>query len=136
MTDPISDMLTRIRNASAVGKYDVLVPMSKVKYEIAKILKKEGWITDVGVIQGGGEKKGTQFDQLRLVLKYKKSGRPHIACLKRVSKPGQRVYVGKDKLPRVLNNLGIAIISTSQGLMTNKEAKRKGLGGEVICEVY
>ncbi len=136
MTDPISDMLTRIRNASAVGKYDVLVPKSKVKYEIAKILKREGWIADVSVIKKEGKSKGAQFDQLRLVLKYKKSGRPHITCLKRVSKPGRRVYVGKNELPRVLNNLGIAIISTSQGLMTNKEARKKGLGGEVICEIY
>ena len=136
MTDSIADMLTRIRNASAVGKREVLMPMSKIKYEIAKILKEEGWISDASVIKAGDNRKGLQFDQLRLVLKYKKSGRPHITFLKRVSKPGLRVYVGKDELPRVLNNLGIAIISTSQGLMTNKKARKKGLGGEVICEIY
>ena len=136
MTDPIADMLTRIRNASAVKKYDVLVPMSKIKHEIAKILKREGYIADVAMAKKEGKRKGAQFDELRLILKYKKSGRPHIASLKRISKPGRRVYVGKDELPKVLNNLGIAIISTSQGLMTNKEARKKGLGGEVICEIY
>ncbi len=137
MTDPISDMLTRIRNASAVGKYEVVLPMSKVKHEIAKILEKEGWIQKVEVIKGNNEKNSTaKFDQLKIVLKYKKSGKPFIACLKRVSKPGLRTYVGKEELPRVLNNLGIAIISTPQGMMTNKEARKKGIGGEVICEVY
>ena len=137
MTDPIADMLTRIRNASAVKKYEVVLPMSKMKFEIAQILKKEGWINDASVIKIPSVKNKTaRFDQIKLVLKYKKSGRSAITNIKRISKPGLRIYVGKDELPRVLNNLGIAIISTSKGLMTNKEAKQVGLGGEVICEIY
>ncbi len=133
--DPIADMLTRIRNALAVRKQDVVLPMSKMKYEIAKILEKEGWVYKVEVIKNKS-KKGSNFDELRIILKYKKSGKPAITCLKRVSKPGLRVYVTKDKLPKVLNNMGIAIISTSAGIMTNKEARRNGIGGEVICEIY
>lgn len=137
MTDPIADMLTRIRNASAVKKYEVVLPMSKIKFEIAQILKKEGWVNDVQVIKVAGKKnQSAKFDQLKVVLKYKKSGRPAISNIKRISKPGLRIYVGKDELPRVLNNLGIAVISTSKGLMTNKDAKQVGLGGEVICEIY
>ncbi|MCX6796520.1 MAG: 30S ribosomal protein S8 [Candidatus Falkowbacteria bacterium] len=137
MTDPIADMLTRIRNASAIRQYEVVLPMSKIKHEVAQILKREGWVNDVQVVKAGGAKnKAAKFDQLRIMLKYKKSGRPAIASIKRVSKPGLRIYAGKNELPRVLNNLGIAIISTPQGLMTNKEASRAGLGGEVICEVY
>ena len=137
MTDPIADMLTRIRNASAIRKYEVVLPMSKMKYEIAQILKKEGWVNDAQVIKVAGKKnKSAKFDQLKLVLKYKKSGRSAISNIKRISKPGLRIYVGKDELPQVLNNLGIAIISTSKGLMTNKEAKQAGLGGEVVCEIY
>lgn len=137
MTDTIADMLTRIRNASAVKKYDIVLPMSKMKLEIAQILKTEGWVNDVQVIKATSSKNKTaRFDQIRIVLKYKKSGRSVIANIKRISKPGLRIYVGKDELPRVLNNLGIAIISTSKGLMTNKAAKQAGLGGEVICEIY
>lgn len=136
MTDPISDMLTRIRNASLVKKTEVVLPMSKIKHEIAKILEKDGWIEKVEVIKSAGAKNGSKvFDELKIKLKYnnKKSA---IKSLKRISKPGLRVYVDKDKLPRVLNNLGIAIISTSQGLMTNKDARKKKIGGEVLCEIY
>ncbi len=133
MTDPIADMLTRIRNASAVHKQDVVLPMSKTKHKIAEILKQAGWIYNVEVIKGG--EKGA-FDKLRIVLKYKKSGKSVISKIKKVSKPGLKVYVGKDELPKVLNNLGIAIISTSEGLMTNREARKKKIGGEVICEIY
>lgn len=137
MTDPIADMLTRIRNASAIKKPDVVLPMSKIKYEVAKILLNEGWINDVNVIKGSGKKNEAHaFDELKITLKYKKSGNPLIANIKRISKPGLRVYTNKESLPRVLNNLGIAIISTSSGLMTNKEARKKGLGGEIICEIY
>lgn len=137
MTDPIADMLTRIRNAQAVKKAAVFLPMSNLKYAIAQILKHEGWIYDLEVVEDKFKKKyNTTGREFKIVLKYKKSGRPAIASLKRVSKPGLRVYVDKDHLPKVLNNMGIAIISTSQGLMTNKEAKRQGLGGEVICEIY
>ncbi len=137
MTDPIADMLTRIRNASAVGKREILVPMSKIKYEIARILKKEGWILDVEKVKSKVKKnKSSVFDEIKIVLKYKKNGRSVITSIKRVSKPGLRVYADKNNLPRVLNNLGIAIISTSSGLMTNKEARKKSLGGEIICEIY
>ena len=140
MADSIADMITRIRNASAVGKNEVVLPMSKVKFEVAKILEKEGWVGKVEVIKGNFSKdskdEGYAFDQLRVVLKYKKSGRSAISCLRRISKPGLRVYVKKDRLPRVLNNLGIAVISTPQGIMTNKEARKKGIGGEVLCEIY
>lgn len=136
MIDPIADMLTRIRNASAVKKFEVILPMSKIKLEVAKILEKEGWIQKVEAVKGGGEDVSSRFDQLKIVLKYKKSGRPAITSLKRVSKPGLRVYAKKDELPKVLNNLGIAIISTPQGIMTNKEARKKGVGGEILCEIY
>ncbi len=137
MTDPIADMLTRIRNASAVKKPEVVLPMSKIKFEIAKILKREGWILDTEVLAGSGKKNASSaFDELKLVLKYKKSGRPYISSVKRISRPGLRIYSKKDALPRVLNNLGMAIISTPNGLMTNKEARKKGIGGEIICEVY
>ena len=134
MTDPIADMLTRIRNASQVQKTEVLLPMSKLKYEIAKILKKEGWVLDVVVVKA--DTKESKFDQLRIVLKYKKSGKPVFTSVKRISKPGLRIYVGKDQLPRVLNNLGMAVISTPAGVMTNQQARKKGLGGEVVCEIY
>jgi len=136
MTDPIADMLTRIRNASAVKKLDVVLPMSKIKLEVAKILEKEGWVRDVSVEKFSGESDKTNFDELKIVLRYKKSGKPAIENLKRISKPGLRIYVDKDNLPKVLNNLGMAILSTSSGLMTNKEARKKGLGGEVLCEIY
>ncbi|MDD5032237.1 MAG: 30S ribosomal protein S8 [Patescibacteria group bacterium] len=140
MVDSIADMITRIRNASAVGKNEVVLPMSKVKFAVAKILEEEGWVGKTEVVKGNSSKDkkdgGYIFDQLKIVLRYKKSGRPAISCLKRVSKPGLRVYAKKDRLPRVLNNLGIAIISTPQGIMTNKEARKKGIGGEVLCEIY
>lgn len=136
MTDPIADMLTRIRNASMVKKHEVVLPMSKLKFEIAKILKKEGWILDVEVIEPSADKTKHKFNEIKINLKYKKSGKPFITRITRISKPGLKVYVKKDNLPRVLNNLGFAIISTPQGLMTNKEARKKGLGGEVLCEVY
>jgi small subunit ribosomal protein S8 len=137
MTDPIADMLTRIRNASAVKKAEVRVPMSKIKHEIAKILKQEGWIQDVKVVKADGSKnRASSFDELLLILKYKKSGKPVISSLKRISKPGLRIYCSKTDLPVVLNGFGIALISTHRGLMTNLEARNQGLGGEIICEIY
>lgn len=137
MTDPIADMLTRIRNASAVGKSEVVLPMSKIKYNVAKILKKEGWIESVEEIKTNGKKNASfQFDEIRIVLKYKKDKKPAITNLKRISKPGLKIYADKNNIPRVLNNLGMAIISTSRGLKTDKEARREGVGGEVICEIY
>jgi small subunit ribosomal protein S8 len=134
MTDPIADMLTRMRNALAVNKEEVVLPMSKIKLNIAKILEQGGWIEKTEVISTASKK--SKFDEIKIILKYNKNGRPSIEHLKRISKPGLRVYAGKDKLPKVLNNFGIAIISTPEGLMTNKEAAKKGLGGEVICEIY
>ena len=136
MTDPIADMLTRIRNALAVGKESVALPMSKVKYNIAKILQQENWVAKIEVAKIKSKKNSSAvFDELKIVLQYK-NNKPVITSLKRISKPGRRVYVNKDELPRVLNNLGIAIISTPLGVMTNKEARKKGVGGEVICEIY
>ncbi|OGF23795.1 30S ribosomal protein S8 [Candidatus Falkowbacteria bacterium RIFCSPLOWO2_12_FULL_45_13] len=136
MTDPIADMLTRIRNAQAVNKKTVALPMSKLKYNIAKILERGGWIEKVEVIKPAAKKNSSAaFNEMKIELKYK-NGRPAISCLKKISTPGRRVYAGKTELPKVLNNMGIAIISTSNGLMTNQEAKRQGLGGEVICEIY
>lgn len=137
MTDPIADMLTRIRNASAVGKNEVVLPMSKIKLNIARILEREGWVGAVEVVKTESEKNNSAiFDELKIVLKYKKNKQPMITCLKKISKPGLKIYANKAELPRVLNNLGIAIISTSQGLMTNKEAVKLGVGGEIICEIY
>jgi small subunit ribosomal protein S8 len=137
MTDPIADMLTRIRNASMVKKAEVVLPMSKIKLSIGKILEREGWVERIETIKASGVKNQTDaFDQIRIILKYNDDGSPAISSLKRVSKPGLRVYVGKTELPRVLSNLGIAILSTPQGLMTNKEARKKGVGGEIICEIY
>jgi small subunit ribosomal protein S8 len=134
MTDPIADMLTRIRNAAAAGKGDVVLPMSKIKYQIAKILEQEGWIQKCEEVTDGATNKA--FKEIKLVLKYKKSGRPAITSIKRISKPGLRVYHGKDDFRKVLNGLGMAIVSTSQGMMTVKEAKKQKIGGEVICEIY
>jgi len=137
MTDPIADMLTRIRNASIISKKEVLVPMSKLKHNIAKILVETHWLEKVEVVEKPGRKNHNQsFDELKLFLKFKENGKPVITSIKRISKPSKRVYVSRDKLPRVLNNMGIAIISTPKGLMTNKEAGKKNLGGEVICEIY
>jgi len=136
MTDPIADMLTRIRNASAVNKTDIVLPMSKIKHNIANILEKEKFVEKTEVLKGSKEAEGAgKFDQLKIALKYK-NGKSAIKSLKRVSKPGLKVYAKKDNLPVVLNNLGIAIISTPLGLMTNKEARKKNIGGEIICEVY
>ena len=137
MTDPIADMLTRIRNGFMVKKEAVVLPMSKIKFNIGKILEREGWVEGVEVLKANGSKgKTANFDQLKVVLKYKDDGKSAITSIKRISKPGLRVYANKTELPRVLNNLGIAIISTPQGLLTNKEARKKGVGGEVICEIY
>lgn len=129
MTDPIADMLTRVRNALAVKKPEVVLPFSKIKYEIAKILKQAGYLESV-------EKVEDSFTKLKLTLAYKEGQVPSITHIKRISKPGFRVYVSRDKIPYVLNDLGIAILSTSRGLMTNKQARRGKVGGELICEVW
>ncbi|GAG30413.1 unnamed protein product, partial [marine sediment metagenome] len=127
----------RIRNALAVKKSEVVLPMSKIKFNIAKVLEREGWVEETQVIKEKSKKnKGNGFDKIMIILKYKSNGRSVISSLKRISKPGRRIYVNKNELPRVLNNLGIAIISTPEGIITNKEARKKGIGGEVICEIY
>lgn len=129
MTDPIADMLTRIRNAQLVGKDFVILPSSKLKFNLANILVKQGYLLQAEKVEEGGR------PTLRLKLKYINK-EPIIKNLKRISKPGRRVYLKKKQLPYVLNNMGMAVISTSNGLMTNKEARQKNLGGEIICEIY
>ncbi|MDI3328221.1 MAG: 30S ribosomal protein S8 [Alicyclobacillaceae bacterium] len=130
MTDPIADMLTRIRNANLVGHEKVEIPASNVKRAIANILKEEGFIRDAEFIPDN--KQGI----IRVFLKYGPNNERVITGLKRISKPGRRVYAKKDEVPRVLGGLGIAILSTSKGIMTDKEARRNGVGGEVICYVW
>ena len=129
VNDPIADMLTRIRNAVSARHDSVVVPHSKEKVEIAKILKNEGYITDF-IIDGDLKK------NIIITLKYGKHDEKVISGLKRISKPGLRVYAKADELPRVLNGLGIAIISTSKGMITDKEAKQQHIGGEVVAYIW
>lgn len=139
MIDPIADMLTRIRNASIIKKSEVVLPMSKVKFSIANILQKEGFVSKVEIIPGGKDlkkNKAAKFDQIRIVLKYEKDGQPKISSLKRISKPGRKVYVDKDNIGKVLNGLGFSVISTSRGMMTGRQARKEQVGGEFICEIY
>lgn len=131
MTDPIADMLTRIRNASIVRKPEVSLPFSKIKFAIAKIFEREGYLAKVERAASA-----SRHEELHLVLKYLEGNKPVIQGIERVSRPGCRVYVPKDELPQVLSGYGLAIISTSKGLMTNKEARKQGLGGEIICKVW
>ena len=128
MTDPIADMLTRIRNAQLVERAVVTMPSSKVKVAIAKVLKDEGYIEGFKVSSEGIK------PQLEIALKYY-AGRPVIEKIERVSKPGLRIYKQKDDIPRVMNGLGIAIVSTSHGVMTDRKARATGVGGEVLCFV-
>jgi small subunit ribosomal protein S8 len=128
MTDPIADLLTRIRNGQSSGKTEVNVPASKVKLAIAKVLKDEGYIEDFASTQLEGK------PMLAVQLKYYQ-GRPVIDRLERISRPGLRVYKGKDELPSILGGLGIAIVSTSQGVMSDRQARAAGHGGEVLCIV-
>jgi len=130
MTDPIADFLTRIRNANTVYHDTVEAPASKVKKAIASILKEEGFVRDCEFIDDG--KQGI----IRIYLKYGNGKERVITGLKRISRPGLRVYARKDQVPKVLGGLGIAIISTSKGIMTDKRARKEGLGGEVICYVW
>jgi len=129
MTDPISDMLTRIRNAQAVKRKTVVIPFSKLKLSLAKILEKQAI---VGKVASQGRKINKVIE---IGLKYEQ-GRPIIDTIKRISKPGRRIYIKKDELRPIRQGYGLIIISTSQGLMTNEQAKKKGLGGEVICEIW
>ncbi|NLT95718.1 MAG: 30S ribosomal protein S8 [Clostridia bacterium] len=130
MTDPIADFLTRIRNANMVMHEKVEIPASKTKKALAEILKREGFVKDYEYIEDG--KQGI----IRIYLKYGSNKERVITGIKRISKPGLRVYCKKDEIPKVLGGLGIAIISTSQGIVTDKEARKIGLGGEVICYVW
>lgn len=142
-TDPISDLLTRIRNAQAINKPEVVLPYSKVKAALIDLLVREGWLAASEKVSGAkftkkelrSQNYNKQFDYLKVTIKYENS-QPKIKHLKRVSKPGRRVYVGKDELPLVLSGYGIAVISTSKGLMTNIQARKEGVGGEVVCELY
>ena len=129
MTDPIADMLTRIRNASAVKKAEVVLPFSKLKYNVAKLLEQEKYVGKVEKVKTG------KFEELKIVLKYSPQG-PAIRHLKRISTPGQRIYVSGKELPRVLNGYGLAIISTSKGVVTNKQAIKQNIGGEFMCEIW
>ena len=128
MTDPIADMLTRIRNAQMAQKGAVVMPSSRLKVAIAAVLKDEGYIDDFAVRENSGK------PELDIALKYY-AGRPVIERIERISKPGLRVYKGKDDLPRVLNGLGVAIVSTPKGVMTDRKARASNVGGEVLCIV-
>ena len=130
VNDPIADMLTRIRNANNGAKDSVEMPASKMKMEIARLLKEEGYITDYALLRG------ESFDNIVVDLKYGKDRRKVISGLRRISKPGRRVYARKDAIPKVLGGLGTAILSTSSGLMTGRDAEKKGVGGEVICFIW
>ena len=130
MTDPIADMLTRIRNANQVSHSTVEMPSSKLKVQLAKVLKEEGYITDYE------EKTVGKFKVLTITLKYDAKNKPIITKLERVSKPGLRNYSKAKNLPKVLGGMGIAVVSTSKGLLTDRKARKENLGGEVICYVY
>jgi small subunit ribosomal protein S8 len=128
MSDPIADMLTRIRNAQRVEKAEVTMPASKLKVAIAGVLKEEGYIDGFQVMPNDGK------PELRIGLRYY-AGRPVIERLERVSRPGLRIYKGRDAIPQVMNGLGVAIVSTSRGVMTDRKARKEGVGGEVLCYV-
>lgn len=130
MTDPIADMISRTRNANMANKDKVEIPASNLKEEMARVLTEEGFIKDYNRIEDSGQGK------LNLYLKYGEDDEKVITGLKRISKPGLRVYANKDEIPKVLGGLGIAIISTSQGVITDKKARQKGIGGEVVCYVW
>ena len=128
MTDPVSDMLTRIRNAQMVGHTEAVMPASRLKASIAQVLKDEGYIEDFSV------KADTGKNELQIALKYY-AGRPVIERIERVSRPGLRVYKGRDAIPQVMNGLGVAIVTTPKGVMTDRKARQNGVGGEVLCYV-
>ncbi len=130
LSDPIADMLTRIRNASAARKPEVVMPSSRIKVGIAEILQREGFVSEVAI---DGEGAGRT---LRMKLKYTPDEKPVIQGLQRISRPGCRAYAGSDRVPRVRNGIGVAILTTSNGLMTGREARRARVGGEVLCHVW
>jgi len=130
MTDPIADMLTRMRNTLLIRTEKVDIPASRMKVELAKILKEEGFIKSYKIIKD--KKQG----MLRVTLKYTTDNSPVISGLKRISKPGRRVYAGKDEVPKVMDGVGIAILTTSRGVLSDKSCRREGVGGEVLCYVW
>lgn len=130
MTDPIADMLTRIRNANRAYHKTVDIPASRIKQDIARILKEEGYIKDFKMVKENG------FDVIQVEMNYGSERERSITGIKRISKPGLRIYAKKDEIPRVLGGLGVAVVSTSKGLMTGRNAKEAGLGGEVLCYVW
>jgi small subunit ribosomal protein S8 len=130
MTDPIADMLTRIRNGITSRHDRIELPSSKLKVEVARILKNEGFISNYKVVEEGPQ------PTLRVYLRYSQSGEPVIHGIERISRPGRRVYRAKDEIPRVLGGLGLAIVSTSQGVLSGSDAAKKGVGGEVLCQVW
>jgi small subunit ribosomal protein S8 len=130
LTDPIADMLTRIRNANRALHESCEMPASRLKVEIARLLKEEGYIKDYRV------RKGDSFDSLTIELKFGRNRERVITDLKRISKPGRRIYARKERLPRVLGGMGTAILSTSRGVLTSRQAQELGIGGEVICFVW
>lgn len=127
MTDPIADLITRIRNAQMASQTELTVPYSKLKYALVQVLEREGWIAGLAILD--------QQKTIKILLKYDQ-GEPIIHDLKRISKPGRRIYSNRHTLPRVLNGMGTAIISTSKGLMTSDDARKQKLGGEVVCEIF
>ena len=131
LTDPIADLLTRIRNANVLSKAKVEIPSSNLKEAITRVLQREGFIKGHRVITAGGKKR-----ILQIYLKYSENEDRIITHLERVSKPGKRRYVGKDEIPRVLNGLGICILSTPRGILTGEEARKTGVGGEILCNVW
>ncbi len=131
-TDPIADMLTRIRNANMVSLTEVDMPSSKLKVELAKLLKSEGYVEDYAVV----EKEGSVFKTLKITLKYDEKSKPVISNLKRGSRPGLRNYCKAKDIPQVLGGMGIAIISTSKGLLTDRKARKENVGGEILCYVW
>lgn len=130
MTDPIADMLTRIRNANRMKKKDVNIPSSRMKVEIAKIMKEEGYINNFKVIDDN--KQGI----LNIILKYKENNESVIKGMRKISKPGRRIYRDKESVPQVLGGLGIAVVSTSQGIFTGEKCEQLGIGGEIICYIW
>ena len=130
MTDPIADLLTRVRNANAIGKATLSIPYSRLKKEVLRVLKEQGYITDYASEMEGAH------GVLNIQLKYGSDGELVIRHIQRVSRPGRRVYSGAEDLPEVLDGLGISVVSTSKGVISNTEAKKLGVGGEILCEVW
>jgi small subunit ribosomal protein S8 len=128
-TDPISDMLTRIRNATRAGKQDLVMPYSKFKHNLANVLLSEGFISGVNELPG-------RVKMLQLNLRYDPQGQSIISGVKRISTPGQRIYLSVEKIPRTNGGLGVTVVSTSKGLMTDKQARKERMGGEIICQIW